>query len=248
MAGFVAEITGNVDELFDEANSGGGGSFPPLPAGRYQAIVVPLKKDGSQLTEVADFGGSGANAHKKIVRVAVRIVDESPTGAKRQYFCRVPLFTQYASGKAARGYFGFFGAMGATEEQLKKGQLPGPDDIIGKRLTITLSEPTEPDKWNPLGSNEVAFFNPAGSLVDTPKIVPGKPVADWLTPEGELTDEYLAANGDPSEAGATGTPQQSWEKPGASPWAQPGGAAGASPWAQQGDSALQAAANSGATF
>lgn len=237
--GFTFQADGNIEDQFDEAQSGGGGTYPPLPAGRYQATVVPLKKDGSQLVETVEFSKKQEYAGKQAVRVALRIVDESPTGAKRQYFTRIPLFTQWASGKTARPFFNFFGAVGATKEDFKKGQLPGPEDFMGKRVSLTLSDPIEPDDWNPLGSNDVSWINPAGTIADTPIRKQGEPLAPWLTVDDELAESYVNA-----QPGG-GTPQQSWES-GASPWAaQPDANVTSGPW---GNPDIQQAAAAGKSF
>ncbi|MGO2188850.1 MAG: hypothetical protein ACTH4Y_11480 [Microbacterium gubbeenense] len=249
--GFQFQTEGNIEDQFDEAQSGGGGSFPPLPAGRYQAEIVPLKKDGSQLVETVEFSKNNpAYAGKQGVRVALRIVDDSPTGAKRQYFTRVPLFTQWASGKTARPFFNFFGAVGATKEDFKRGQLPGPEDFMGKRVSLTLSDPIEPDNWNPLGSNDVAWINPAGTIADTPVRRPGVTVAPWLTPDDELTPEFAAAQGAGQPSQGAAPAQASWESA-ASPWASSTPEASnvtTGPWSKPQGDGLQAAANSGKSF
>ena len=224
MTGFQAVIEGNFDALYDASKSSGGGSFPPLPRGAYQAVVRPLKNDGSQLTEVVDFSKKPEYAGKKAVRVAFAIVDESPTGAKRYFTTRIPLFTAFASGKPAFLFFNFFEAVGVSKEDLARGVLPGPQDIMGKRVTIFLGEPKEPDQWNELGSNEISSIgSPYPDVSRTPIRRPGVPVAAWLDADDNLLPGYGAAQlqapaGQPawgvSQAdAAAATPQQT-------PWPQ----------------------------
>ncbi|MDF2506287.1 MAG: hypothetical protein K0Q52_146 [Microbacterium sp.] len=185
------------DALKESQSSSGNGKFPPLPRGEYQVAVVPLKKDDpSKRVEVADFGGTGPNGKKKVLRVALQIVDDSPLGMKRYFQVRIPLFTRFApkdgapQGKPAKNYFDFWGALGVSDEDLVAGRLPDVNFMMGKRLGVTISDPIEPDKWNPLGSNEVNFFNKAGDVNTTPRRTEGVPVAEWLNADDELIIEY----------------------------------------------------------
>lgn len=190
MSGFIAEIDPNAAEAAAEAAAGGNGSFPPLAAGKYQANVV--KVEG-----VADFGGTGGNAKKKVVRLQFKILADSPTGANRVYFDRVPLFTRFApseknpQGATARGFWDFWGkAIGVPQDQLILGNLPGPEGIAGKQVTITLSKPIAPDDYNPLGYNEISFYDAAGDVNASPT---HKPVVAWLDAAGNLIGGQIAA-------------------------------------------------------
>jgi len=208
MTGFIAEVAPNFAETYDENATGGGGKFPPLPGGKYVATIVPLKKDGSQLVEVADFGGNGGNAKKKVVRIALKIVDESPTGKGRYIHARVPLFSQFASGKENRAFGDFWvKAIGWPKERIEAGQMPGPQDIMGKRVGITLSDPkpAESDydkKNNPLGVNEVDWYDKAGDPQAAPRRTPGVPVAPWLDADDNLIEEWAPAAAAPAAAPA----------------------------------------------
>ncbi len=191
---FQVEVDANAASALSEAQSGGTGKFPPILKGEYQATVVPLK-EGTRV-EVVPFGGSGPNSKKNVLRVAVRIADGSPLGAKRQLFIRVPLFTRYAAneknpqGAPARLYFDFWSAMGATDEDLVAGRLPEPDAFMGKPLGIVVSDPIEPDKWNPLGSNEVSFVNKAGNVAASPRRANGQILAPWLDANDNIIVGY----------------------------------------------------------
>lgn len=194
MTGFVAEIDPRAAEAAEEAAKGGSGGFPPLPAGAYQAYVA-------KVVGTEKFGGSGGNANKQVVRIQVQIVDESPTGRKRSFFVRVPLFTRFApteknpQGAPARGFWDFWEkAMGWSRDLLITGQLPGPSDIGGKPLTIKLGAPKEPDAFNPLGYNEVDFFDAPGDINATPQTPVRVP---WLDDHGNLVAGYV-----PKAAGA----------------------------------------------
>ena len=217
MSFFTAEVDPNAAEALAEANSGGNGKFPPLPRGEYRGTIVPLKSDGSQRVEVTNFGGTGGNANKKVLRVAIKIAADSPTGAGRIFFTRVPLFSRYAptqknpQGAPARNYFGFFGALGVSEEALLSGNIGiGPDQILGKPINFTLGDPQAPDQYNPLGFNEVGFFNKPGPA-NTPVRQPGVPVAPWLDAEDNLIEGYAP--------GAPAQPQPA--APAVDPWATP---------------------------
>lgn len=214
---FTADVDPNAGEAFKESQ-GGSGKFPPLPKGEYRGTIVPLKSDGSKRVEVTDFGGTGANSKKKVLRVAVKIAADSPTGAGRTYFARVPMFSRFApteknpQGAPARNYFGFFGALGVSEEALTSGNLGiGPDQILGKPINFTLGEPQVPDNYNPLGYNEIGFFNKPGPA-NTPLRQPGVPVAPWLDADDNLIE------------GAAGGPVQQQAGPAApatDPWSTP---------------------------
>lgn len=212
---FQVEIVQDAQSALEEAQSGGNGKFPPLLKGEYQANVVPLKKDGDRV-EVADFGGTGPNGKKKVLRVAVRIVDGSPLGAKKQFFIRVPLFMRYAptekhpKGAPARMYFDFWSAMGVPEADILAGHIPDPNVWMGKPLGIVLSDAIEPDKYNALGSNEVSFVNKAGNAAASPRRAPGQPLAPWLDGNDNIIVGYqfqspeaqaLYANGGAAPAG-----------------------------------------------
>lgn len=215
MTGFQVEVDAQAAEAMAEAREGSGKGFPPLPKGAYQATVVPLKKDGDRM-KVEEWGGTGPNSKKKVLRIMTRIVDGSPTGAKRHHSIRVPLFTRFAPkngdpvGKPARLYFDFFGALGVSDEDLAAGRLPGPDQILGKAIEIVLGEPQVPDNFNPLGYNEVSFVNKAGSIDSTPRRQPGVPVAEWLD-----ANDNLIAGAVPGPAQA----ETSTAAPSVNPWA-----------------------------
>lgn len=249
---FAVETDQYAAEALAESQTGNG-KFPPLPRGEYQVVVVPLKKDdATKRVEVTDFGGTGANGKKKVLRVALQVVDDSPSGAKRVFFVRIPLFTRYAptdkhpKGAPAKAYFDFWKALGVSEEDLVAGKLLEVNEMMGKRLGVTISDPIEPDKYNPLGSNEVSFYNKAGDPQTTPRRKEGEPVAPWLTPSDDLILEYPFASdaakayiaeltGEaapvagaqasapqptwaqaPGGAAPTGTPTPSWAQPAAS--------------------------------
>lgn len=228
MSGFVAEIDAHAAEAAQEAAAGGNGDFPPLAPGKYQAHVVEVVK-------VEDFGGNGGNAKKKVLRLKLQIVDNSPTGRKRVFFVRVPLFTRYApteknpQGAPARGFWDFFGkAIGWPQERLILGDMPGPADVQGKQITITLSAPIPPDNYNPLGSNEVSFYDAPGDVNASPT---HPATAPWLA-NGELDPNWRPAGAAPQGAPAYGQAPQA--APAAPPaWGQPPAAAPAAPpaWA-----------------
>lgn len=211
MSGFIAEIDAHAEEAAKEAATGGG-DFPPLAPGKYQAIVEKVIK-------VQDFGGTGGNAKKKVVRLQFKIVDDSPSGAKRVFFDRVPLFTRFApnaehpQGATARGFWDFWGkAIGIPQDQLILGNLPGPEGIQGKQVTITLGKPLAPNDYNPLGYNEISFYDAAGDVNASPTHGPAAALTPWLDADGKLIGgatpavRPAAAQAVPATAPAWGAP------------------------------------------
>lgn len=183
--GFAIEVDQNAAAAAQEAaeQQKGGDGFPPLPGGKYQAYVEKFLK-------VEDFAKSGPNAGKKVARFQIKIRDDSPNGAKRVYFLRVPLFTRYApseknpQGAPATMFWDFFEKVaGASREQLLAGQTPGPNEIGGKPLTITLSAPIKPDSYNPKGSNEITYVDAPGDIAATPT---NKVFVPWLDDNGNV--------------------------------------------------------------
>jgi hypothetical protein len=231
---FQASVDPNAQAALDEARSGGDGKFPPLPRGEYRATVVPIKKDGSVRVEPGKYAKTGPNAGKDVVRVAVKINDDSPTGKGRIFFIRVPLFSRFApneknpQGAPARMYFDFWGALGVSDEALTSGNLGiGPDQMMGKGINIVLGDPQVPDSYNPLGFNEVAFVNKPGPA-NTPTRQPGVPVAAWLDADDNLIESAIP--GQQPDAPAA-PPVDPWSKPqAAAEESQEGVVPG--PWAQ----------------
>lgn len=192
------------------------GDFPPVPGGAYQVVIT--SNEG-----VDDFAKDSSNRNygKKVVRLRVDILPDSPTAAKRVYFGRVPLFTRFAPnpeakeqesrtlGASAWQFWSFFEkVMGVSRDDIIAGR-PLPSNVEGKRATIILSKPKAPDANNPLGFNEIEDWDaPHADFEKTPKRVPGLAVAPWLTPDDEpKTDHpaYLKLNGNaPVGAGAPG--------------------------------------------
>lgn len=196
---FAIQVDTNAAAAADESANRSSDGFPPLPQGKYQAFV-------EKFIEVQPFtkDSSSPNFGKQVARFQLKVRSDSPVGANRVYFIRVPLFTRYApsqkspEGAPAGMYFDFFGEVaGATREQLVTGQVPAPNEIGGKNLTITLSAPIKPDAYNPKGSNEVSFVGKPGDLAATPQT---KVMVPWLDEHGNVNPGW--------EPGATqqGTP------------------------------------------
>lgn len=195
---FTAEIDAQADEAYAHSNEErGNGEFPPLPLGWYPALIVE-NKGVEELTSDT----TNRNHGKNVVRVQVRILDESPTGAKRSFFVRVPLFSRWAPNPTATNeiskrdgwpvdmFWHFFEkVMGMSLDEIKTGKLRS--DVEGKYLLIKLGKPKVPDEHNPLGSNEiedVAAFN--NDYTKVPRINPNVPIAPWLTAEGTLNPAW----------------------------------------------------------
>lgn len=262
--GFSANVGPDAAAAYKEAAESSG-KFPPLPGGKYQATIVPLDEKNGKQFDIVDFSTRNPEyAGKKALRVRVRIVDGSPTGAKRTFFDRIPLFTRFApspknpQGAPARNYFGFFEAVGATEEQIVSGNFPFElQHLLGKQITITLSDPVLPDQYNELGSNEVSFYGKPGSVELTPVRVPGQPVAPWLDADDELLPGFGGSEAQGGPAAPVAAPADPWASqpvtpqpvapvaasaPVGDPWAP------AAPAAPVADPGLAAAAASGGSF
>lgn len=268
MSGFAVQTSANAQALMEDALSGRG--FAPLPKGQYQVTIVPVKKDPLTKVEIVPFSKKPEYAGKQAVRIAVRIVDESPTGAKQHFFDRIPLFhsfapsQKYPQGAPAFSHFQFFSALGVSKEDLAAGILPGPDEIMGKRISIFLGEPKEPDQYNELGSNEITGYGAPGDLERTPTLTPGVPVAKWLDANGNLIPGYSSGAATAAAPATPGVP--AWGGPAAAPAAAPAGSPwqapltppnGAptaapnvtpGPWGQPGGDAIQQAALAGQTY
>lgn len=162
----------------------GSASGKPIPAGPYIATIVTTKKDGDTI-EVQPAAKEGANAQRSIFNVRFRIESEGYKG--RNIFARIPLFTKWAptgkgtypNGAPAFLYYQFFEALGFEVKGVDSFQVPDPKTLLGKVVELVVDE-KDPDQWNPDGSNEVRFINPATSL---PTAAAAAPAADvWATP------------------------------------------------------------------
>lgn len=202
---FTAQLDNNVAAAAEEAanRQGGGGDFPPLPKGRYIATVTENKG-------VEDFAKAGSpNAGKQAVRLRVDIDPQSPTGAKRVLFIRIPIFSRFApsqknpEGAVAWMFFSFFEkVMGVPREDIIAGK-PLPSDVEGRRLTVILGDPKKPDAFNPLGSNDVSDVDaPDEDFSRTPILREGQSVAPWLTPAGELIPDHPSLGAPAQRQGA----------------------------------------------
>jgi len=221
------------------------GDFPPLPGGPYQAIVVANKG-----VEPFTKDPNNANYGKDVVRLQVQIDDNSPTGAKRTEFVRVPLFSRFAPnpnaktdegktiGSSARMFWNFFeDVMGMTTEQIISGQLRS--DVEGKALTIVLSKPKQPDNYNPLGFNDIDGVGaPHGNFDKTPIVPPGHAAAPWLTPDNQLIPDHSSLQQRGGAAGGGYTPGGGGAATGGY---QPGGAPAAGGYVPGGGAAPQQA-------
>lgn len=224
---FNVQVDTNAAAAADESANRSSDGFLPLPQGKYQAFV-------EKFVEVQPFtkDQSSPNFGKQVAKFQIKVRSDSPVGANRVYFLRVPLFTRYApnqknpEGAPAGMYFDFFGDVaGASREQLVAGQVPAPNEIGGKNLTITLSAPIKPDAYNPKGFNEVSFVGKPGDLEATPKT---KVMVPWLDDHGNVTPGWEpTANGQQGAPAGPPTPPSVGGAP--TPPAAPQGSAPAAP-------------------
>ncbi|GAB2699337.1 hypothetical protein BKA24_001788 [Microbacterium marinum] len=200
---FTAQIGPNAAAAAKEAaDRSGGGDFTPLLRGRYQARIIENKG-------VEDFAKAGSrNAGKQCVRLQVQILEGSPLGARRTFFVRIPLFTNFAptdknpDGASAWMFWNFFTKiMGMTEEQIIAGA-PLPSNVEGRVITIILGKPKVPDEHNPLGSNEIDDVDAADAdFARTPTLPAGGSLAPWLTPAGALIPDHPSLQGGAASGG-----------------------------------------------
>lgn len=195
---FEAEIDAQADLGYAHSQEErGNGEFPPLPAGWYPMVVVE-NKGIEPLTDDT----TNRNYGKKVVRLQLRVVADSPTGANRSFFHRLPIFSRWApnpnssneisrrDGWPVDEFWHFFEhVMGMTVDAIKLGKLRS--DVEGKFLMVKLGKPKAPDEHNPLGSNEIEdFAAPSNDFTKVPRINPNVPVAAWLTAEGTLNPAW----------------------------------------------------------
>lgn len=205
---FETHVDPQAVQAAESAAAGGDGTFPPLPKGRYQAFIEKIEG-------VDQFAKSGANADptKRVVRIRFKVHPQSPNGANRVFFGRIPLFSRFApteknpEGAPARDFWDFWErAIGVPREQIVSGQ-PMPSDITGRQITITLSAPIAPDNYNPLGSNEISFYDAAGDLNATPL---GAATAPWLDANGNLIQGFGNAAQVGQPAAPAAAPANPW--------------------------------------
>lgn len=118
-----------------------GGSFAPLPAGRYEATIFQVKEGKYTTVKNKDLPN---------LNVQYRISD-GQKGANRRLFDLVPLSPTWKDGKDAFRFFQFGAAVtGVTEKAFrekakelaadKKGtiEIPEDSDLLGKGVTLTI--------------------------------------------------------------------------------------------------------------
>ena len=136
----TAQVAPNYQQAIKEQSQ----ANAALPAGPYEVTVAKA--------EVVPFRRNGGNCGgKHALSVQLRVADGGER-AGRFIFGRIPLFShwnpsaKYPDGYPIREYGQFFKAVGATQDQINSGQLPGLDQILGKRLAIKLKFITPEDQ------------------------------------------------------------------------------------------------------
>ena len=132
-----------------EISTDTGGSFAPLPAGRYEATIFSVK-EGEYKSE--------KNRGLPNLNVQYRI-SEGQKGANRRIFDLVPLSPNWKNGKDAFRFWQFGAAVNGTTEKAfrekakeaaakKTGSVTLPDDadLLGKAVTLVLG--IEDDDYN----------------------------------------------------------------------------------------------------
>ena len=132
-----------------EISTDTGGSFAPLPVGRYEATIFSVKE-----------GEYKSEKNKGLPNLNVQYrISEGQKGANRRLFDLVPLSPTWKDGKDAFRFFQFGAAVTGTTEKAfrekakeaaakKTGSVTLPDDadLLGKAVTLVVG--IEDDKYN----------------------------------------------------------------------------------------------------
>lgn len=162
----------NAEDLLKESQSN---DFPLLPAGWYEATIAEV--------EVIDFSSKDDSPYKqqgfKVLNTKLRILDGAPTGAKRTFFLRVPLFQRYLpseknpQGAVAGTYFDFFLALGFSKEDVAGGKVAIDQAALGgKRIGFQLVVKKRDDPKNSRDTYHTEDWNEVGR-VRAPKSIEG---------------------------------------------------------------------------
>ena len=186
--GFNIDTTGGVKE-------GSGGTFAPLPAGKYQVNVFDTKPGA--------FGNKSANADRPNVNVQFKVAD-GQKGANRRIFQTVGLFLNWAAtAKNPDGadnflFYQFFGAVTGQKDKDFRAKvkevgleklstlLPDPDEILGKQVTLDLG----------IELDDYAYKK---ALADDPTVKPEdfkRNNIKSISPAGEVDYGFAEGNGD----------------------------------------------------
>ena len=171
-----------------EISTDTGGSFAPLPAGRYEATIFSVK-EGEYKSE--------KNRGLPNLNVQYRI-SEGQKGANRRLFDLVPLSPNWKNGKDAFRFWQFGAAVNGTTEKAfrekakeaaakKTGSVTLPDDadLLGKAVTLVLG--IEDDDYNFDKAHKV------WEAADDPEL-PEPVIADYQ--RNKISNVLVAGSGD----------------------------------------------------
>lgn len=148
----------NNPETAKKALEGGGGE--PVPEGEYIVRIDDVQD--------AAFANKGAHADRKkypALNLKLKITETGTgTGEGRKVSAfRVPLFSEFASGKSAFEFFTFHKALGVDFSAEGEVDLPDNEEILGEEVGVylTIGEPNAQGR----SYNEVSRWFPASDGV-----------------------------------------------------------------------------------
>lgn len=182
----------------------------PLPAGKYQATILPTKKDGNAIEKRA-AAKQGPNSKLGVMAVRFRISD-GQKGAGRNLFADIPLFRKWTAtgqGKYPQGtpaflFFQFFRALGYDVDAPEGFAIPEDRELFGKVVELVVKIEKQ-DGFEP--RNVVQFINKASGVVAASASSAPAVSADVWAPAAPAAVEGDVWGGDPAlTAAAASTP------------------------------------------
>lgn len=125
-----------------QAEAAAGGSFAPIPAGKYNATIFGVSREV--------YGPNSNNAGREYLKVQYRLSDG--VFENRRLFENVPLFSEWVGGKTAFAFFSFFTALGYDLET-EEFDVPSNAELSGQ--PINLSVKVKFDDYSQEDRNEV---------------------------------------------------------------------------------------------
>lgn len=134
----------------------------PLPKGKYQATILPTKKDSATIEKRA-AAKNGPNSKLGVLAVRFRISD-GQKGAGRNVFADIPMFRKWTAtgqGKYPQGtpaflFFQFFRSLGYDVDAAEGFTIPDDRELLGKSVELVLDIEKQ-EGFEP--RNRVQFIN-----------------------------------------------------------------------------------------
>jgi hypothetical protein len=141
----TAESRAGATQAAEKADS----QFKPVPRGWYDGTIVEAKVQQYK---------SGKYAGKNYINTRLKVLKGAETGAGREFFFKVPLFSNWApSQKYPDGYptayASFFQALGVSDSDIDAGRIPFEvSDLGGKPIgffvTVEDADDYHDEEWN----------------------------------------------------------------------------------------------------